>query len=116
MMEMITRILNKSWKIIVGLVVILLGILTLNNFRKRKTAEKIDKKIDENENAVEKLQGKVEQVEDQKTEVKKKIVAKKKQIQKTKSSKLKKPAAKHPPKKKSTATAKKNIISKTKKK
>ena len=112
MINLITKILKKSWKILVGIAVILIGILTLSNIRKRKAINKIDKKIIENEKATEKLQGKIEQVEEQKIEVKTKIVAKKKQIKKTEQLKTKKPA----PKKKSITSAKKNIISKTKKK
>jgi TolA-binding protein len=111
-MKTITKILKQSWKIIVGIVVVLLSIFTLNGIRKRKSIKKIDDKINENEKVVEKLQGKIEQVEEQKTTVKKKVVEKKKQIQKTKSSKTKKPVTR----KKTTSAAKKNIISKTKKK
>ena len=112
MINLITKILKKSWKILVGIAVILIGILTLSNIRKRKAINKIDKKIIENEKATEKLQGKIEQVEEQKIEVKKNVVAKKKQIQKTKQQIKEKPATR----KKSTTAAKKNILSKTKKK
>ena len=74
--------------------------------------EKIDKKINDNEKATEKLEGKVEEVKRQKTAVKKKVVAKKKQINKTKQQLKKKPT----PKTRTTSAAKKNILSKTKKK
>ena len=112
MINKITQTLKKYWKYLLGLVAVLLSILTLNKIRKRKSIEKIDKKINENEKAVEKLEGKVEEVKRQKTVVKKKVVAKKKQINKTKQQLKKKPTTK----KRSTAAAKKNIISKTKKK
>ena len=111
MINKITQTLKKYWKYLLGLVAVLLSILTLNKIRKRKSIEKIDKKINENEKATEKLEGKVEEVKRQKTAVKKKVVAKKKQIKKTKQLK-KKPTTK----KRSTAAAKKNILSKTKKK
>ena len=112
MINKITQTLKKYWKYLLGLVAVLLSILTLNKIRKRKSIEKIDKKINENEKAVEKLEGKIEEVKRQKTVVKKKVVAKKKQIKKTKQQLKKKPTTK----KRSTAAAKKNIISKTKKK
>jgi hypothetical protein len=112
MINRITKILKESWKIIVGIIVLVLSVLTLNKIRTRKSIEKIDKKINENEKAVEKLEGKVEQIKQQKIVVKKKVVAKKKQITKTKQQLKKKPATK----KRTTSAAKKNIISKTKKK
>ena len=111
-MNLILKILKKCWKIIAGVAVVLLSIFAISSIRKRKTIEKFNKQIDDNEKATEKLQGKIEQVEEQKIEVKTKIVAKKKQIKKTEQLKTKKPA----PKKKSITSAKKNIISKTKKK
>ena len=70
-MNLIIKLIKKSWKILVGIVVLVLSIITLSNIRKRKAIKKIDKKINENEKATEKLQGKIEQVEQQKTEVKK---------------------------------------------
>jgi len=54
MIKIITKILKKSWKILVGIIVLVLSIITLGNIRKRKAVKKIDKKINENEKAVEK--------------------------------------------------------------
>jgi hypothetical protein len=62
MINKITKTLKKYWKYLLGFITILLSILTLNKIRKRKSIEKIDDKIDKNEKAVEKLQGKVEEV------------------------------------------------------
>jgi hypothetical protein len=89
MINKITKTLKKYWKYLLGFIALLLSIFTLNKIRKRKSIEKIDKKINENEKAVEKLEGKVEEVKRQKTVVKKKVVAKKKQIKKTKQQKKK---------------------------
>ena len=112
MINKITKTLKKYWKYLLGFIAILLSIFTLNKIRKRKTIKKIDNKIKENEKSIEKLEGKIEEVNRQKTTAKKKVVAKKKQIKKTTQQKSKKPVSK----KRTTSSAKKNILSKTKKK
>ena len=112
MINKITTTIKKYWKYLLGFVTILLSIFTINKLRQRKTIKKIDDKINDNEKVVEKLEGKIEEVKKQKTAVKKKVVAKKKQIKKTTQKKTKKPTTK----KRTTSAAKKNILSKTKKK
>ena len=47
MINKITKTLKKYWKYLLGFIVILLSIFTLNKIRKRKTIKKIDNKIKE---------------------------------------------------------------------
>jgi len=101
--------IKKNWKWIVGGILGLFAIITaLTKSNKLKSVKKIQKKIDDNEKKIERVKGKEDQVKKQKQKVKKDLTELKKTAKKTKSTKRK------PKQKRSTASAKNNIITKTK--
>jgi len=67
------KTIKKYWVVIVGFLVMLLtlGLVTKKVSESKKT--KLDEKIDENENEVSKLEGKVEVIETERVQVKEQI-------------------------------------------
>jgi hypothetical protein len=68
------KTIKKYWVVIVGFLVMLLtlGLVTKKVSESKET--KLDEKIDENENEVSKLEGKVEVIETERVQVKEQIV------------------------------------------
>lgn len=104
---------HGKW-IIGGIIGLLALIATIGKLRNRKTVEKIQEKIDDNTKKIERVKGKEDQVKTQKRQVKKELTELKETVKKTKATKTAKRKPGRP--KKTTAQAKHNIVSKTKRK
>lgn len=67
------KTIKKYWTIIVGFVVMLLTLGLVTKLTSESKETKLDEKIDENENEVSKLEGKVEVIETERVQVKEQI-------------------------------------------
>ena len=112
------KTIKKYWKLIVGAITGIFGLLFL--ISKKNTNKKLDeskKKIASNNTEINKLDGKIEYVKEEKTEVKKSI---KKQKEKIKNIKKQKTFIPNPPKvaltkEEAVKAAKENILRRTRK-
>ena len=111
----IWNIIKSYGKWIIGGILGLFALIAaIGKLRNQKTVEKIQEKIDDNTKKIERVKGKEDQVKTQKLKVKKELTELKETVNKTKATKT----TKHKPNRpqKTTAQAKHNIISKTKRK
>ena len=112
MKKKVMKIWNKIksyWMWIVAGVVGLIALISvIGSLFRKKSADKIQEKIDDNEKLIEHIKGKTSEVKRQKREVKKELDDLKKEVKKTETKK-KRPGRP----KKSTSDAKKNIVNKT---
>jgi septal ring factor EnvC (AmiA/AmiB activator) len=67
------KTIKKYWTIIVGFVVMLLTLGLVTKLTSESKETRLDEKIDENENEVSKLEGKVEVIETERVQVKEQI-------------------------------------------
>jgi uncharacterized protein HemX len=75
-MEKTMKIIKKYWAIIVGAILAAFGIgIAVNKKLNDKQLAKSDKKIDDNKQQADVISGKVDAIEDQKTDIKKDIKA-----------------------------------------
>ena len=103
----------SKW-IIGGILGLFALIAAIGKLRNQKTVEKIQEKIDDNTKKIERVKGNEDQVITQKLKVKKELTELKETVNKTKATKTTKHKPSHT--KQTTAQAKHNIISKTKRK
>ena len=103
----------SKW-IIGGILGLFALIAAIGKLRNQKTVEKIQEKIDDNTKKIERVKGNEDQVITQKLKVKKELTELKETVNKTKATKTTKHKRNRP--QKTTAQAKHNIISKTKRK
>ena len=102
------KMIKKYWAVIVGMIIMIITLGTITKKVSDTKTKKFDDAIDDNENEVAKLQGKVEVIEEQRVEVKTEIVTEKKVIEDLKQQKETIKPASRP-----TAAAKQNILNKT---
>ena len=119
-MEKTMKIWNKIKSSVLWIGIAIVGLLGLiaafGRLFTKHTKKNIQKKIDNNEKKIERVKGKEDQLKTQKRQVKKELTELKETVKQTKTAK-RKPAPKNvPSKKKTTSSAKKNIVSKTKRK
>ena len=76
--------IKKYWKIILSIVTGLVGIFFILSKSNSKKANKAKKKIDDNNTAINKLDGRIEEVKKQKIVAKKKVETTKNKLEKTK--------------------------------
>jgi len=81
--------IKKYWKIVIGIITGIIGILFIVSKNNSKKATKAKKKIDTNNTTINKLDGKIEEVQKQKEVIKKKASVKKTNIETLKQQKLK---------------------------
>ena len=103
----------SKW-IIGGILGLFALIAAIGKLRNQKTVEKIQEKIDDNTKKIERVKGNEDQVITQKLKVKKELTELKETVNKTKATKTTNRIPSHI--KQTTAQAKHNIISKTKRK
>jgi F0F1-type ATP synthase membrane subunit b/b' len=98
----------------IGIVGILGLIATFGKLFTRRSTDKLQDKIEDNEKKIERVKGKEDQLKTQKRQVKKELTELKETVKKTKATKTAKRRPGRP--KKTTSQAKHNIVSKTKRK
>ena len=115
-MKIWNKIKSSLLWISIGIVGILGLIATFGKLFTRRSTDKLQDKIEDNEKKIERVKGKEDQLKTQKRQVKKELTDLKETVKKTKTVKRKPAPKKVPAKKKTTSSAKKNIVSKTKRK
>ncbi len=101
-------LIKKYWKLITGSILTLFGIGLLASKQTETKVDVIDREIEHNNNAIDKIDTEVEAIEKTKTKVVKNIAAKKVQVKKLETEKINVPKSY-----KTVAEAKQNIIKKT---
>ncbi len=102
------KIIKKYWAVITGAVLSLLAIFAMAFKSEKRKVEKIDEKIDDNNQQIDQLQGKTEVIEEQQVEVKQEIQETKTDIAKLETAKEELKVTELPVK-----DAKQNILNKT---
>jgi ABC-type anion transport system duplicated permease subunit len=109
----IWNIIKSYGKWIAAAILALIAIIAaIGKFRNQKTVDKIQEKIDDNTNTIERVKGNEDQVKIQKLKVKNELTELKATVNKTKATKATNRKPSHTTK--TTSQAKQNIISKTK--
>ena len=110
-MKTLLTLIKKYWKLITGSILTLFGIGLLASKQTDAKVEAIDREIEHNNNAIDKIDTEIIAVEKEKTKVIKTIVTKKARVKKLETEKQNVPKVDR-----TVAEAKQNIIKKTQRK
>lgn len=102
------KTIKKYWAIIAGIILAIIAAIFVNDKFNKKKVTKLDKKIDDNNQQIDQLQGKTEIIEEQRIEIKEEIQETKTEIEELQTAKEELRVEERP-----VDAAKQNILNKT---